>query len=283
MANILTDPPFAADPPVKLNIPAKTLGLVLLILGAIGIILGILGLTVTFGACTVAGVSVGGCGLPILWLLGALIGLIGVCVGTFGAYQMYQVNRDGKRFVIYGLALGLLGSIVTLIGNITFYSGFTGLGVGYGGAIVGLHHRCHRLRDRLVSRDHQPLAGRRAAGCDRTDRRVRQSSRWIRQSSGWWWLRKPATSPSAKHLTLGGPPSGNGAGVASAISGIVALALSWIPFVDYVSLVLGVSQSSSAPSASAVRTPTRERERSWRSSGWCAASRGSRPLHLSCS
>ena len=138
MANILTDPPFAADPPVKLNIPAKTLGLVLLILGAIGIILGILGLTVTFGACTVAGVSVGGCGLPILWLLGALIGLIGVCVGTFGAYQMYQVNRDGKRFVIYGLALGLLGSIVTLIGNIVFYSGLTGIGVGYGGAIVGL-------------------------------------------------------------------------------------------------------------------------------------------------
>ena len=29
MANILTDPPLAADPPFKLNVPAKTLGLVL--------------------------------------------------------------------------------------------------------------------------------------------------------------------------------------------------------------------------------------------------------------
>jgi hypothetical protein len=33
--------------------------------------------------------------------------------------------------------------------------------------------------------------------------------------------------------------AGNGAGVASAICGIVALGVSWIPFVDYTSLVLG--------------------------------------------
>jgi hypothetical protein len=33
--------------------------------------------------------------------------------------------------------------------------------------------------------------------------------------------------------------TGNGAGVASTICGIVALGLSWIPFVDYTSLVLG--------------------------------------------
>jgi hypothetical protein len=33
--------------------------------------------------------------------------------------------------------------------------------------------------------------------------------------------------------------SGNSAGVAAGISGIVALALSWIPFLDYLSLVLG--------------------------------------------
>jgi len=133
MANILTDPPFAADPPVKLNIPAKTLGLVLLILGAIGIIFGLLGLFATFGVC-----SFGDCGFPILWLLGAIIGLIGVVIGTFGAYQMYQVNRDGKRLVIYGLAIGFLGGIVSTIGNIIFYSSYAILGVGYGGAIFGL-------------------------------------------------------------------------------------------------------------------------------------------------
>jgi hypothetical protein len=33
--------------------------------------------------------------------------------------------------------------------------------------------------------------------------------------------------------------AGNSAGVAAGISGILALALSWIPFLDYLSLVLG--------------------------------------------
>jgi uncharacterized membrane protein len=33
--------------------------------------------------------------------------------------------------------------------------------------------------------------------------------------------------------------SGNGVGIASAICGVVALVLSWKPFVDYTSLVLG--------------------------------------------
>lgn len=33
--------------------------------------------------------------------------------------------------------------------------------------------------------------------------------------------------------------SGNSAGVVAGISGILALALSWIPFLDYLSLVLG--------------------------------------------
>jgi hypothetical protein len=41
---------------------------------------------------------------------------------------------------------------------------------------------------------------------------------------------------------VGGPidaRTGNVAGVASAVCGIVALGLSWIPFVDYTSIVLG--------------------------------------------
>ena len=48
MANILTDPPFAADPPIKLNVPAKTLGLVIGILAIIGIIIDLIALPVVF-------------------------------------------------------------------------------------------------------------------------------------------------------------------------------------------------------------------------------------------
>jgi hypothetical protein len=51
---------------------------------------------------------------------------------------MYQLNRDGKRLVIYGLALGFIGGVVSTIGTIIFYAGYAILGVGYGGAIVGL-------------------------------------------------------------------------------------------------------------------------------------------------
>lgn len=39
--------------------------------------------------------------------------------------------------------------------------------------------------------------------------------------------------------TLVYPRSGNGVGVAAGVCGIVALTVSWIPFVDYTSLVLG--------------------------------------------
>ena len=46
---------------------------------------------------------------------------------------MYQLNRDGKRLVIYGTCLGFLGGIVSTIGNIIFYSGiYTVLGYGRG-------------------------------------------------------------------------------------------------------------------------------------------------------
>jgi hypothetical protein len=131
----LTDPPFAANPPVKINVNAKTLGLVLLVLGAIGILLSALGLITIFGFCGTYA-YLGGCGLPIIWLLGELVGLAGLVIGTIGAYRMYQGNAQGKEWVIYGLVLGFVGAIIGLIGNLSAYSGV--LGYGAGGAIFGL-------------------------------------------------------------------------------------------------------------------------------------------------
>jgi hypothetical protein len=133
--NALMDPPFANDPPVKVNVNARTLGLVLTILGAIGILFQVLGLTAIFGLCS--GYAFGGCGLPIIWLLGDLVGFAGVILGTIGAYRMYQGNPQGKEWVIYGLLLGLVAAIISIIGEYAAYSGLVGLGVG-GGAIFGL-------------------------------------------------------------------------------------------------------------------------------------------------
>jgi hypothetical protein len=134
--NSLVDPPFAKDPPVKVNVNAKTLGLVLLILGAIGILLDALALIGILGFCGTYSIY-GGCNLPILWLLGDLIGLAAVIIGTIGAYRMYQLDPEGKQLVVYGLILGIVGAIVTLIGNYAAYSGLIGIGAG-GGVIFGL-------------------------------------------------------------------------------------------------------------------------------------------------
>ena len=134
--NSLVDPPFANDPPVKVNVNAKTLGLVLLILGAIGILIEGLGLIGILGFCGTYS-AYGGCNLPILWLLGDLVALAAVIIGTVGAYRMYQGDAEGKLWVVYGLILGIVGAVITLIGNYAAYSGLVGIGAG-GAVIVGL-------------------------------------------------------------------------------------------------------------------------------------------------
>jgi len=111
----LLDPPFAKDPPVKLNISAKTLGGVYAILGAIGALFGLFGVLVLLGLSGYAAVGVGG--LSILTLIGSLIAEVGTAIAAWGGYRMYQADRGGKTLVIYGLALNVLGGLVTALGN----------------------------------------------------------------------------------------------------------------------------------------------------------------------
>jgi hypothetical protein len=130
MANMLTDPKFAANPPVKLNVDAKIIGLVVAILAVLGAIVTLfLG-----GLLSLLGFAGG---VAPIWLLGVLITLAGEVLGAIGGFQMYSANRRGKDLVIYGLALGLLGALVSLIGQIIAYSGVYAY-IGYGGAIFGL-------------------------------------------------------------------------------------------------------------------------------------------------
>jgi len=133
MANMLLDPPFAANPPVKLNVNAKILGLVVGILALIGAIFGGL----VGGLFSLLSLAAGGFGG--IWLIGILLGLIADVMAAIGGFQMYSENRAGKKLVIYALAVGVVGSIVGAIGNIVAYSGLYVLG-GYsaGGAIFGL-------------------------------------------------------------------------------------------------------------------------------------------------
>ena len=111
---MLLEPSFAANPPVKLNVPAKTLGLVLAILGAIGAVFGLLGILALLGlsAAVVAFV-----GIFVLAILGTIVGWIGTILSAWGGYQMYKEKREGKATVIYGLVLNVIGSLISALGG----------------------------------------------------------------------------------------------------------------------------------------------------------------------
>ena len=124
----LVNPAFAKDPPVKLDIPAKTLGLVYAILGAIAALFGLSGLLGALqlgGYFAVAGVG----GVLFLVIIGGLISLVGTAMAAWGGYRMYQADRAGKRIVIYGLVLNALGGLVSALGS---------FGGGLAGWIVSL-------------------------------------------------------------------------------------------------------------------------------------------------
>jgi hypothetical protein len=137
-SNALVNPGFASNPPVKLNIPAKTLGLVLMILGIIGLVFSLIGLIGIFGICSGVVASVCG-GTPLIWILGEVVALVGLAVGTFGAYQMFMLNHEGRNLLIYGLAIGVLGSIINAVGTFVFYAGYIDYAGSFAvGAVIGL-------------------------------------------------------------------------------------------------------------------------------------------------
>ncbi len=109
--DMLLNPSFAKDPPVKLDIPAKTLGLICAILGGIGTLFGVLAL---LGAGALSAVA----GFGALFVIGTLIGVVGTAVTAWGGYRMYQGDRDGKRLVIYGLVADAVGSLIAALGNV---------------------------------------------------------------------------------------------------------------------------------------------------------------------
>jgi hypothetical protein len=109
----LVNPPFANNPPVKVNLDAKVVGLVVAILAGIGALFSLLALLGLLGAA--AALSTFG-GIYILALIGVILGLAGDVMATIGGWQMYQMNESGKRLAIYGLALSFVAEVVQIIG-----------------------------------------------------------------------------------------------------------------------------------------------------------------------
>ena len=130
MANVLTDPPFAADPPVKFNVDAKVIGLVV---GIVAVLFAILDLFGVFGALGWTALC-GACGFPALWLVGSLATLVADVLAAVGGFRVFNLNAQGKHLIVYGLALAVAAQIVTIVGNILAYSNYAG-GFAFAGLI----------------------------------------------------------------------------------------------------------------------------------------------------
>ena len=110
----LVNPPFANDPPVKVNLDAKVVGLVVAILAGLGALLSLLAVLGLLGAGAVAGSTFAG--IFFLALIGVLVNLVADVMAAIGGWQMYQGNESGKRLAIYGLALAFAAQLVQMIG-----------------------------------------------------------------------------------------------------------------------------------------------------------------------
>src|SRR2546428_1242227 len=102
----LVTPPFANDPPVKVNFDSKVVGLVVAILAGLGALLSLLALLGLLGASAVAGSAFAG--IFFLALIGVLVNLVADVMAAIGGWQMYQGNASGQRLAVYGSAPGFL-------------------------------------------------------------------------------------------------------------------------------------------------------------------------------
>jgi hypothetical protein len=110
---MLLEPPFAKDPPVKLNVPAKTLGLIIAILAVIGAIFLVIALLGAFAVLAIAAAA--GAGYLLFFLIPLIVNIVATVMSAWGGYQMFQERREGKALVIYALVLYVVASLVQAV------------------------------------------------------------------------------------------------------------------------------------------------------------------------
>lgn len=129
MLHSLTDPPFADDPPLKVPVDSRVLGLVIgilsLVAGLAWLLVSIAGLWVVgsvdpYCNSVAAGSSCGSTGIFAVGLIGFLLVVAGYMLSAIGGFRMFALVHEAKSQTIYGLLLGAIGGIIATIG----YGGF---------------------------------------------------------------------------------------------------------------------------------------------------------------
>jgi len=131
--NALVEPTWlTSNPPLKVNVPAKTYGLVLgilAVLGAIGALIAMIAaftFSATIGSLATSvcnydhsiGLSPAGCGLAsgsAIAGIGELVVLVAMVIGAWGGFQMYQGVHRGRALLAYAMALAVIGQLVYLV------------------------------------------------------------------------------------------------------------------------------------------------------------------------
>ncbi|MHB8509698.1 MAG: hypothetical protein ACYDGR_13790 [Candidatus Dormibacteria bacterium] len=114
----LVNPTFIdrEHPPWVVNAPAKTIGLVAAVLSAIGVLALLLTLPVVLGMQALAS-AYGVSAFHPFWFIGLVISILACGLGLKGGWAMYQDDREGKRLVVYALAIDAAGTLVVAIGG----------------------------------------------------------------------------------------------------------------------------------------------------------------------
>ena len=118
-------PPFENDPPVKFNIPAKTIGLIYGILAAIGLVFlglfGIIGLLIG-GALTAVSVASGNATGPLYFIVSLVhlvISIVAYAMIAWGGYKMYQLDHSGRDMVCLGFFVLVVSNLVGILTSLS--------------------------------------------------------------------------------------------------------------------------------------------------------------------
>jgi hypothetical protein len=125
--NKLTDPPFANNPPLRVNVDSRVLGLVIgilsLVAGLAWLLVSITGLWIVGSVnpyCNAFAQPGAACGnnggIFALGLIGFLLVVAGYLLAAVGGFRMFAMVHEAKRQAIYGLLLGVVGGLIATIG-----------------------------------------------------------------------------------------------------------------------------------------------------------------------
>ena len=114
--NALVRPPFAARPPIQLDLDARLLGLVLTVLGIVAAVVSLLYVVGVSNLCN--GLVL--CSVPTVNVAGTVLLTAGWVVMTVGVVMMLTRTGQGRAVAVYGLVLAAAGDVVSLVGNIVF-------------------------------------------------------------------------------------------------------------------------------------------------------------------